>query len=69
MNLEYVLSVIIMYWYIIKQDLKKKIEKSNVKLGGWPGEYPGREGGEPKKIVSKSSFFKFKMTLQITRTD
>ena len=69
MHLEFVLSVIIMYWYIIKQDLKKKIEKSHFKLGGWPGENPGREGGDPKKIVSKYRFFVFKMTVQITQTD
>ena len=41
MNLEFVLSVIIMYWYIIKQDLKKKIEKSHFKLGGVTGSKSG----------------------------
>ena len=49
MHLEFVLSVIIMYWYIIKQDLKKKIEKSHFKLGGWPGQNPGRKGGTQTK--------------------
>ena len=40
-----------MYWYIIKQDLKKKTEKSNFKLGGLPGQNWGREGVDPKKIL------------------
>ena len=53
MHLEFVLSVIIMYWYIIKQDLKKKIEKSHFKLRGWPGQNPGRERGGNKNYCLK----------------
>ena len=60
MNLEFVLSVIIMYWYILKQDLKKKIEKSHFKLGGWPG----HEGGDPKKLSQNIVF-----CIQNDRTD
>ena len=56
MHLVFVLSVIIMYWYIIKQDLKKKIEKSHFKLGGWPSQNPDHKGGTQKKLAQNIGF-------------
>ena len=56
MNLEFGLSDIIMYWYIIKQDLKKKIEKSNFKLGGDQVKIRVAKGGTPKKLSQNIGF-------------